>query len=480
MAKISTEENFKNYFSSLFSTYSLQMIEFLFKNQPLDSEEKNRLIFLSDFFNNMWKSAVVPTINDDFPDIFTQKIDLKQNILNIKKDFLNFYLDSYIDKTKYKLGENLANTPGIVIFENELFQLIYYLPITEVVYETPILIIPPWINKYYIFDLTKDLSFVKWNIMQKRSVFIISWVNPDSSYRDIAFEDYIFKGIGKAVNVIQKYLSTPKVNALGFCISGNALACFLAHDAKKKYPTIRSATFLATPFDFKYLKQLKLFLNNQGINVVNKFFSKKGVLNGELLAFFFRSLRNKEFFWPNFFDYYFFNKKPKTSELLYWNGDVTHLPLNMHIQYIKNFFLKNIFIESQKSCIDNNCNFKNVEIPIFMLATKNDHIIPWKSVFKGVHLFRKVFFVLGEAGHVVGVIHSPEKNKYSHWVVKNNSSNSLLQCLKMAKKEPFSWWKTWSKWMNVCDGRLIDSSICTCSYIEKAPGRYAFDTLPKI
>jgi polyhydroxyalkanoate synthase len=380
------------------------------------------------------------------------------------------------DKTAFKIGRNIANTEGAVVFENELFQLIEYYPTQENTYETPLLIVPPWINKYYIFDLAENKSFVKWNLDQGRKVYLISWVNADPSYHDVSFETFLKKGILKALKFIHNS-SGRKVNTLGFCVGGIALACSLAllKEDQKKY--CASATFLATPFDFSKLADLSFFISQDNIHKTKKIMDQCGILPGTHLMQAFSCMRDNDLIWANHIKTYLLGKKPKAIDFLFWNSDSTNLPKKMHYEYLS-FALGNDFIkETGVYLSQENISLHNIDVPNFIFATKKDHIVPWESSFSGAQVLKNSTFVLGDSGHVAGIINHPIHKKYNHWIGSKDGHTPEMWFEKAEEKNG-SWWESWSQWLKPFDG-CLEKAIPPQNIIEKAPGRYATDPTPR-
>ena len=379
------------------------------------------------------------------------------------------------DSSKFKVGENVATTPGKVIAQNDICQLIQYMPTTEKVLSLPLLIIPPWINKFYILDLNPQKSFIKWAVDQGHTVFVISWVNPDEKLAEKSFENYMKEGILDALKIIQSATGQTKVNAVGYCVGGTLLAATLAYLSAKNINKIASATFLTTQVDFKHAGDLKVFVDEEQVNSLEKTMAKKGYLDGKVMANVFNMLRSNDLVWPYVINNYLLGKEPFPFDLLFWNSDSTRLPAANHSFYIRNCYLENKLSQS-KMIIDNvKLDLKKIKIPIYNLATKEDHIAPAKSVFLGSKFFgSEVKFVLSGSGHIAGVINPPDKEKYQFWT--NGPAKSKFEdWQKGAKETSGSWWPNWNEWIYSQNDRQTNARFPGSKrkqIIEDAPGSF--------
>lgn len=450
--------------------------------KKIPKEEKEKVIF----YAKQVLDAISPS---NFP--FTNPEILKETIKTGGKNLLEGYLKLIQDQTKddflslphftdlsaFEIGNNLATTEGKVIYQNYLFQLIHYKPRVEKFYEIPLLIVPPWINKYYIFDLQKENSFVRWALDQGIQVFMISWVNPDASYSDVNLKNYIIDGVGKAVDCVKEHSKTKSLNLLGYCAGGlltSVLSAYLAKIPGQK-KTINSLTLLATPIDFQKMGDLKFFVSKEEINKIKKSLKSRGFLSGAAMTKVFGMLRAKDLIWSNYVEKYFLNKLPKSIDFLYWNCDTTNIPASMHIEYLEYFFIKNILLKKNSYKIDNTAiDIGNFKKPIFAFATKSDHIVPWGSAFAIKEICNNTTLVLGDSGHVAGIINPQNSGKYSHWINKNSENyNEIMDWLKDAEEIKGSWWATWITWLHEKSGKKISNMDWeNCEFIEKAPGSY--------
>jgi len=380
------------------------------------------------------------------------------------------------DLDAFEVGRNLAVTPGKVIFQNDLLQLIQYAPTTETVYKTPLLIIPPWINKYYILDLTQQKSFVKYVVDQGFTVFVISWVNPDERLKDKTFEDYMFEGALAATNAVMRETGEDQINVLGYCVGGTLLATLLAYLAARGEDLYKSATFLAAQVDFNHAGDLLVFIDDAQLAALEEMMAERGYLDGSRMATVFNLLRPKDLIWPYVVNNYLLGKKPFPFDLLYWNQDSTRMPAANHRFYLREFYHENKLAKGEMKIAGTRLDLKQVKLPIYELATREDHIAPAKSVFVGSKLFGgPVEFVLAGSGHIAGVINPPDPNriKYQYWTNKK-PAETLEEWIAGAKETPGSWWPHWIKWLAKHSGKRVPAREpgAVLGVIEDAPGSY--------
>ena len=356
------------------------------------------------------------------------------------------------DAAMFEVGRNLAITPGKVIFENELMQLIQYAPATETVLKRPLLIVPPWINKFYILDLTPEKSFIKWCVDQGLTVFVISWVNPDAHLANKTFEDYMREGPLAALDVIEQATGERKVHAIGYCVGGTLLAVTLAYMAAKGDDRIASATFFAAQVDFTHAGDLKVFVDEEQIAALERHMAERGYLEGRKMANAFNLLRSNDLIWPYVINNYLKGKEPFPFDLLYWNSDATRMPAANHSFYLRNCYLENRLAKGEMVIGGEKLDLKKVQIPIYNLATREDHIAPAKSVLLGSKFFGgPVRFVLAGSGHIAGVVNPPGKMKYQYWTGPNRAAPTSTNGSPSAKEHPGSWWPDWLEWLKKQD-----------------------------
>ena len=377
---------------------------------------------------------------------------------------------------QFEVGRNLAVTPGKVIYQNELMQLIQYEPSTQTVLKRPLLIVPPWINKFYVLDLTPEKSFIKWAVDQGNTVFVISWVNPDARLKEKSFEDYMREGTLTALDVIKKATGENKVNAIGYCVGGTLLAITLAYMAAKGDQRIASATFFAAQVDFTHAGDLKVFVDEDQLAALERRMNSRGYLEGKKMANAFNLLRSNDLIWPYVINNYLRGKAPFPFDLLYWNSDATRMPAANHSFYLRNCYLNNQLTKGEMEIGGVTLDLKKVKIPIYNLATKEDHIAPAKSVFLGSRYFGgPVKYVLAGSGHIAGVVNPVSKGKYQYWTGAAPDDGELETWLANAEEHPGSWWPDWMEWIKQQDARQVKARKPgggKLTPIEDAPGSY--------
>jgi polyhydroxyalkanoate synthase len=381
---------------------------------------------------------------------------------------------SQTDASAFEVGRNLATTPGKVVYQNDLFQLIQYAPSTETVRERPLLIVPPWINKFYILDLAPAKSLIKFLVDQGLTVFMISWINPDEHLSHKSFEDYMQEGILTAADAVKRETGVEQCNVVGYCVGGTLLATTLAYLAARGEEPFTSASFLATQVDFEHAGDLLLFTDADQLEALNELMSERGYLDGSRMANVFNMLRPRDLIWPYIVNNYLMGKKPFPFDLLYWNQDSTRMTAANHNFYLSEFYGANRLAKKEMTLAGTRLDLGKVKLPVYELATKEDHIAPAKSVFKGAQLFGgPVDFVLSGSGHIAGVVNAPGKVKYQYWTNRAREA-SLDQWIATAEEHPGSWWPNWAVWLGKQSGELIDAREPgkTLGVIEDAPGSY--------
>jgi len=381
------------------------------------------------------------------------------------------------DMSKFEVGRNLAVTPGKVIYQNALMQLIQYAPSTERVLKRPLLIVPPWINKYYVLDLTPEKSFIKWCVDQGLTVFVISWINPDEKLAGKGFSDYMREGPLEALDVVAKVTGEDKVNAVGYCVGGTLLAVTLAYMAAKRDDRVTSATFLTTQVDFTHAGDLKVFAaTEEQVGAIERQMTARGYLEGSKMATAFNLLRSNELIWPYVIKNYLKGEAPFAFDLLYWNSDATRMPAANHSYYLRHCYLDNDVTKS-KLVIDNvRIDLKEITIPVYNLATREDHIAPAKSVYLGSSFFGgPMRYVLSGSGHIAGVVNPPAKTKYQYWTGDTPRGEDIDEWLRNAAEHPGSWWPDWLAWIKAQDAEEVEARPPgggAFPPIEDAPGSY--------
>src|SRR5271170_5852725 len=380
------------------------------------------------------------------------------------------------DASMFELGRNLAVTPGKVIFQNELMQLIQYAPATETVLKRPLLIVPPWINKFYVLDLTAEKSFIKWCVDQGLTVFCISWVNPDGHLAKKTFEDYVRQGPIAALDAIKEATGEDKVHAIGYCVGGTLLAVALAAMAAWNDERIVSATLFAAQVDFTYAGDLKVFVDEEQVAALEEKMAETGYLESGAMVSVFNMLRSNDLIWPYVINNYLKGKAPFPFDLLYWNSDATRLPAANHSFYLRNCYLENSLSKGKMTLGNTPIDLKAVKVPIYNLATREDHIAPVKSVMLGSKCFGgHVKFVVAGSGHIAGVINPPNKHKYQYWTGPKPRNADFEAWRAKARETPGSWWPDWLLWLTRQGPTEVPARIPgdgALKPIEDAPGSY--------
>jgi polyhydroxyalkanoate synthase len=380
------------------------------------------------------------------------------------------------DYGKFEIGRNVATTPGKVIFRNELFELLQFSPTTETVCEIPLLIFPPWINKYYILDLRPENSMIRWLTDQGLTVFVTSWVNPDPQLANKTFEDYMVDGVYAATEVVTRQCGVDTVNAVGYCIGGTLLSAALAHMAAIGDKRIGSATFFATQQDFSEAGDLLLFSNEDWLKDLEaQMDAGGGVLSGKTMADTFNMLRANDLIWSFFVNNYLLGREPKPFDLLYWNSDQTRMPKTLHLGYLRRFYGDNALAKGELTLGGVRLDLSKVKAPVYIQSSKEDHIAPARSVYKGARLFGgPVTFMMAGSGHIAGVINAPAAQKYQYWI-NDALPGSVEDWQAGAAEHPGSWWPHWIEWLKARSGAQVparDPSAGRFEVLGDAPGEY--------
>ena len=450
----------------------------------LDERDREKI----HFFTHQWLKAIAPS---NFP--ATNPVVIKEavttdgvSLVNGYKNFLRDWEQSSAqfkillsDPDAFKLGENIATTPGKVVYQDDLFQLIQYLPTTAKTIKDPLLVIPPWINKYYIMDLRADNSIIKYWVDQGHTVFIVSWVNPDESHADVSFEDYMLQGVYAACDAVQQATGEKQLNAVGYCIGGTLLAATLAHMKVRGDERIKSATFLTTLIDFSDPGEIRAFIDEKQVRNMESRMEKKGYLEGTEMASAFSMLRADDLIWNAVVHYYLMGKETIAFDLLHWNGDSTRMPKTMHSFYLRNMYLDNLLCRPGGITLDGvPLDIGEIDIPVYFLSAHDDHIAPWSATYLGARLFSgPVRFVVGGSGHIAGVINPPQNNKYG-FRTRDHGQNlpaDADEWLEGATQYEGSWWPDWAEWIGGISKRLVDARTPGSGglpVIEDAPGTY--------
>ena len=380
------------------------------------------------------------------------------------------------DENAFKLGVNIATTPGKVVFQNELMQLIQYAPATQEAYRRPLLIIPPWINKYYILDLRENNSFIKWAVGEGLTVFVISWVNPDQKLAGKRFDDYLTAGSLAALDAIERATGEHEVNTIGYCLGGTLLAATLGYLAARKDDRVTSGTFFASMIDFEQPGELEVFIDAKQIAALEKRMQERGYLEGAEMANTFNMLRSNDLIWSFVVNNYLLGRDPFPFDLLYWNSDSTRMPAAMHSYYLHNMYLKNLLKKPGGLTLAGApIDLSKTHLPLYFASTVEDHIAPWRATYAGARLFPgPVRFLLGGSGHIAGIVNPPAANKYHYWTNPELPADPG-EWLKGAHQHSGSWWPDWAEWIARHGGGKVPARIPGkggLKALEDAPGAY--------
>ena len=380
------------------------------------------------------------------------------------------------DKSAFTLGENIATTPGTVIFQNKMFQLIQFTPTTDKVLKRPLLIVPPWINKYYILDLQEKNSLLKWLVDQGHTVFIVSWINPDDSYRSVGFDDYVTDGVITAVDAIEQATGESEINAVGYCIGGTLLSTSLAYMKAKNDNRIKSATFFTTMIDFEEPGELGVFIDEDQIAGLERVMEEEGGLKGYKMGGSFNLLRANDLIWSFYVNNYLMGNDPRPFDLLYWNSDSTLMTPKMHSWYLRNLYKDNKLSKANVLSINETpIDISSIDIPVCFVSAVDDHIAPWVSTYSGAKLFSgDTRFILGGSGHIAGIINHPDAKKYGYRVTDALPSDPQAWADKAEVNEG-SWWLNWDSWVRTTDSEKVASRVegkGGLKALEAAPGTY--------
>jgi polyhydroxyalkanoate synthase len=469
------------YYDYLKQSYLLaaQYLEKLVDSAELDPQAKERARFAARQWIDAMCPANFPATN---PQVLRQAIDtrgesLTRGLANLLGDVHKRRI-SQTDESAFEVGRNLAVTPGDVVYENDLIQLIQYKATTPQVARRPLVMIPPCINKFYILDLQPENSFVAHALAAGNTVFMVSWRNVEAEHSHFTWDDYLEKGVFTALRVAKEIAKSDDVNALGFCVGGTLLGAGLSVLEKKSPGSVASATFLAAMLDFSDTGQIGLFVDEASVAAREAAIGARGVFSGLDLAFVFSSLRANDLVWPYVVNNYLLGGEPAAFDLLYWNADSTNLPGPMYCYYLRNTYLGNRLREPGALT---NCgvpvDLGQVKVPVFVLATREDHIVPWRSAYRTLHLLgsKEKSFVLGASGHIAGVVNPASKKRRSHWL-GSPYPNDPEDWLSKAQEHAGSWWPLWSQWLSKHSGgsRKAPAKTGSAKYkpIEPAPGRY--------
>ncbi|WP_075997698.1 PHA/PHB synthase family protein [Salaquimonas pukyongi] len=379
------------------------------------------------------------------------------------------------DPKAFEVGGNIATSPGDVVFRNRMFELIQYAPATKEVHKTPLVIFPPWINKFYILDLKEKNSFIRYAVSQGYTVFVVSWVNPDENYRDVGIDTYVEEGALAAINAVQDITGSKKVNAIGYCIGGTLLTITLALMAANGDDRVKSATFFTTLTDFSEAGDLGVFIDEDFLTAIETEVDKRGFLDSFYMSKTFSYLRANDLVYGPAVRSYMMGEAPPAFDLLFWNGDSTNLPARMAKEYLRHLYAENKLIKGEFEVNGTVIDMSKIDLPIYVVATESDHIAPWKSSFTGLSTTSgEKQMVLSESGHIAGIVNPPEAGKYGYWL-NDEACTDPDEWHKAAEHHDGSWWPHWSNWLSERSGKMVEArqpGSKSHPSLAPAPGTY--------
>jgi polyhydroxyalkanoate synthase subunit PhaC len=453
--------------------------------ETLDDADRRR----ADYFTRQIIDMFAPTnflaTNPDALEraVETDGASLVQGLENLVRDIEAHHGDLAVtlaDKGAFQVGVNLATTPGSVVFRNRMLELIQYAPTTKTVHKTPLLIFPPWINKFYILDLKDQNSLIKWVVDQGFTLFVVSWVNPDATYADVGMDDYIRDGYLRAMAEVRRITGEPQINAVGYCIAGTTLSATLAHLEKMGDKSVKSATFFTTMTDFSDPGEVGVFLDNDFVDGIERQVATDGVMSSVFMSRTFSYLRSNDLIYKPAIRSYMMGEAPPAFDLLYWNGDSTNLPGKMAVEYLRRLCQRDELATGKFPVFGDPVSLAGITIPIMAVACETDHIAAWKSSLNGIRKFgsKDKTFIVSQSGHVAGIVNPPSKNKYGHYT-NDGPLIDPTAWMAAAKFHQGSWWPRWRDWLAKQSGAQIKPRIpgdSTNPILAAAPGTYVIST----
>jgi polyhydroxyalkanoate synthase len=474
------------YFSFIAQSYLLNAgwLNELVESAQLEPHAKKKLCFFARQYVDALSPANFPWSNPEALKLAaeTNGESLTRGLQNLAGD-MDRGLVSMSDESAFEVGRNLAITPGAVVYENEFMQLIQYRPSTETVYQRPLIVVPPCINKYYILDMQPDNSFVRYAVGEGHTVFVVSWRNMPESMGKATWDDYVERGVMRALDVMQEITGADKVNALGFCVGGTLLASALAVRRAQGNERVASLTLLTTMLDFSDTGELSVFIDEPYVSKRELDFADGGIVPGRELALTFASLRANDLIWQYVVNNYLKGKTPDAFDLLYWNSDSTNLPGAMYTYYVRNMYLENRLRQPGKlEMCGIPVDLGTLDMPAYVLSSREDHIVPWKTAYASAGLLRgPTTFILAASGHIAGVINPASRNRRHYWL-GGKLTKDPDAWLQAAQSQPGSWWTHWSAWLAPRGGERVPARNLlgneTYPEIEPAPGRYVKEKTP--
>lgn len=452
--------------------------EILAQLEGLDPKTSHKMAFYIKHLIDAMSPTNFPMTN---PDVILKTYETKgENLIQGFKNFLSDTVNGSLnikmtDMEALKLGRDIATAPGKVVFRNELLEVIQYSPTTKKVHAIPMLIIPPWINKFYVFDLKPENSFIRWAVDKGFTTFIISWVNPDKQHANKTITDYTLKGVREAFDFVKQYTNHKSINMIGYCTGGVLLNCLMTYlKAKGKDKEIKSATVIAAPTDFREAGDLLVYVCEEQLKKLESHINKKGYLDANSMVQSFNLLRANDLIWSFYINNYLMGKEPIPFDMLHWNSDAVRMPGKMHADFLRKMYLENKLIQPGGIMIDDvPVDLRTITTPMFVMAAADDHIAPWRAVFPLANMVKGATeFILSGSGHVAGVFNHPAKNKYHFWR-NNHQAETADEWLQGAEKVLGSWWPVWEEWIDKFAGKMVEAHpIPENQSLGDAPGSY--------
>jgi len=450
--------------------------------ESLDPADRQRVEYFTRQIVDMFSPTNFLGTNPDALEkaVETDGESLVQGLENLVRDIETNQGDLLVtlaDREAFHVGQNLATTPGAVVYRNRMMELIQYEPTTEKVHKTPLLIFPPWINKFYIMDLKPANSLIKWIVDQGFTLFVVSWVNPDASYAGTTMDDYIRDGYIRAMAEVRRITGEKQINATGYCIAGTTLGLTLAHLQKAGDESVKSATFFTTLTDFSDPGEVGVFLNDDFVDGIERQTAQDGILSKFFMSRTFSFLRSNDLIYTPAIKSYMLGEAPPAFDLLYWNGDGTNLPASMAVEYLRGLCQKDGFAKGEYQVFGSPVSLDDIKLPICAIACETDHIAHWRGSFNGVKQMgsKDKTFILSESGHIAGIINPPSKDKYGHYTNDAPVAGEPEAWLKSATFHKGSWWPRWAEWLKARSGPMVKARIPVDS-LAAAPGTYVTAT----
>ncbi len=450
--------------------------------ETLDPADRRRVEYFSKQIVDMFSPTNFLATNPDALEkaVETDGESLVKGLENLVHDIeanSGELLVTLADKEAFHIGQNIATTPGAVVYRNRMFELIQYTPTTDTVYQTPLLIFPPWINKFYIMDMKPANSLVKWIVDQGFTLFVVSWVNPDATYADVGMDDYIRDGFLRAMAETRRITGEKQINAVGYCIAGTTLSLTLAHLQKAGDPSVKSATLFTTLTDFSDPGEVGVFLNDDFVDGIERQSKHDGILSKMFMSRTFSYLRSNDLIYQPAIKSYMMGEAPPAFDLLYWNGDGTNLPARMAVEYLRGLCQRDEFATEGFTVFGNRVKLSDIKLPVCAIACETDHIAHWRGSFNGVAKMasKDKTFILSQSGHIAGIINPPAKGKYGHYTGTTALAGAPEDWKAAAEFHPDSWWPRWKDWLSARSGKQIKArqpGDSGAEVLALAPGTY--------